>query len=122
MDLIIKAVKNLDLSPLSEKNWNRKMNANINDSLEKEKIIDSLDWILHTAIAKQKNKEYGFISLYTDGKGNYWYKVSRGLITALTESHSSLETLIEEAVEFSYEEKEKINQALRLVNTLYEED
>ncbi len=122
MDLIIKAVKNLDLSPLSEKNWNRKMNANINDSLGKEKIIDSLDWILHTAIAKQKNKEYGFISLFTDGKGNYWYKVSRGLITALTESHSSLETLIEEAVEFSYEEKEKINQALRLVNTLYEED
>ena len=90
--------------------------------MEKKKIIDSLDWILHTAIAKQKNKEYGFISLFTDGKENYWYKVSRGLITALTESHSSLEALIEEAVEFSYEEKEKINQALRLVNTLYEED
>ena len=122
MELIIKAVKNLDLTPLSEKKWNRKMNANINDVLEKEKIIDSLDWILHTAIAKQKNKEYGFICMFTDGKGTYWYKVSRGLVTALTETHSSLETLIEENVEFSFEDKKKINQALRLVNDLYEEE
>jgi len=121
LSLIYSVFKNLNVFPLSEKKWNRKMNANINDEIGKEQIIDSLDIILRTAIAKQKNKEYGFIALFTDGNGNYWYKVSRGFTTALTETHSSLETLIEENVEFTDEEKEKINEKLRLVNKLYEE-
>ena len=95
------------------------MNVNIHNPVEKETLIDSLDIILRTAIAKQKNKEYGFICLYNDGNGNYWYKVSRGFTTALTETHSSLETLIEENVDFSKEETEKINNALRKVNVLY---
>ena len=96
------------------------MNVNILNPVEKESLIDSLDILLRTAIAKQKNKEYGFICLYTDGNGNYWYKVTRGFTTALTEAHSSLETLIEEDVEFSDVEKTKINEALRKVNSLYE--
>ena len=87
--------------------------------IEKEQIIDSLDWILHTAIAKQKNKEYGFITLFTDSKGNYWYKVSRGFSTALAESHASLETLIEENIDFTKEDKNKINESLRKVNKFY---
>lgn len=119
MELILSVAKSIDLNPISEKKWNRKMNANINIPVEKEQIIDSLDWILRTAIAKQKNKEYGFICLFTDGNGNYWYKVSRGFLTALTETHSSLETLVEENVDFTYEEEQKINEALRIVNNLY---
>lgn len=119
LELILKVTKNLDINPISEKKWNRKMNVNIHNPVEKETLIDSLDIILRTAIAKQKNKEYGFICLYNDGNGNYWYKVSRGFTTALTETHSSLETLIEENVDFSKEETEKINNALRKVNVLY---
>ncbi|MCQ2590207.1 MAG: ATP-dependent RNA helicase [Treponema sp.] len=119
LELILKVTKNLDINPISEKKWNRKMNVCIHNPVEKETLIDSLDIILRTAIAKQKNKEYGFISLYNDGNGNYWYKVSRGFTTALTETHSSLETLIEENVDFSKEETEKINAALRKVNILY---
>ena len=120
MSLIINVAKNLELNPIAEKKWNRKMNVNIYDAIGKEQLIDSLDWILRTSIAKQKGKEYGFITLFTDGKGNYWFKVSRGFTTALTESHSSLETLIEETVEFSSEEEKRINSALALVNKLYE--
>ena len=120
MGTIINAVQNLDLMPLAEKRWSRKLNANIYDPVGKESLVDSLDWIMHTAIAKQKNKEYGFITLYNDGSGNYWYKVTRGFNTALTESHHSLETLIEENVEFTYEEEQKINGVLALVNKLYE--
>lgn len=119
MELIIKVTKNLDINPLSEKKWNRKMNVCIFNQVEKETLIDSLDLVLKVAIAKQKNKEYGFICLFNDGNGNYWFKVSRGFTTALTETHSSLETLIEENVDFSSEEKEKINNALRKVNILY---
>ena len=119
LSLMINIIKNLEISPIAEKKWNRKMNANINNPIEKEQIIDSLDWILRTAIAKQKNKEYGFITLFTDNKGNYWYKVSRGFSTALAESHASLETLIEENIDFTEEDKNKINESLRKVNKFY---
>ncbi len=120
MGTIINAVQNLDLTPLSEKKWNRRLNANIFDQVGKESLIDSLDWCLHTAIAKQKNREYGFITLYNDGKGNYWYKVTRGFTTAVTESHHSLENLIEENLDFTSDEERKINGILGLVNRLYE--
>ena len=119
LSLMINIIKNLEISPIAEKKWNRKMNANINNPIEKEQIIDSLDWILRTAIAKQKNKEYGFITLFTDSKGNYWYKVSRGFSTALAETHASLETLIEENIDFTEEDKNKINESLRKVNKFY---
>ncbi|MBO4532284.1 MAG: ATP-dependent RNA helicase [Treponema sp.] len=120
MGTIINAVQLLDLNPLSEKKWNRRLNANIYDQVGKESLVDSLDWCLHTAIAKQKNREYGFITLYNDGNGNYWYKVSRGFSTAVTETHHSLETLIEENIDFTHEEERKINSLLGIVNKLYE--
>ena len=121
LSLLIKASKLLDLHPVSEKSWNRKMNANIFEPIGKEQIIYSLDWILRVAIAKQKNKEYGFICLFSDSKGNYWYKVSRGFSTALAETHSSLETLIDENADFTQEEEKRISDALRLVNQFYED-
>ena len=120
MGTIINAVQELDLTPLSEKKWNRKLNANVYDQVGKESLVDSLDWCMHTAIAKQKNREYGFITLYNDGNGNYWYKVTRGFNTAVTETHHSLETLIEEEVEFTHDEERKISGILGIVNKLYE--
>lgn len=119
LGLIIPVTASIDLNPIPEKKWNRKMNANIHDPIGKEQIVFSLDWILRTAIAKQKNKEYGFICLFTNGNGDYWYKVSRGFMTALTETHASLETLVEENVDFTYDETNKINEALRMVNNIY---
>ncbi len=120
MQLIIKVCKEINILPIPEKAWNRKLNADINIPLQKEQILDSLPVLLHTAIAKQKNKEYGFICMFTDCKGNYWLKTSRGFITALTETHSTLETLIEENVDFTADEKDKINTILRFVNKMYE--
>lgn len=116
---IIEIAKNLVLTPIAEKKWNRHLNANIYNEVEKEEIIFALETVLRTAIAKQKNKEYGFITLFTDGKGNYWLKISRGFSTALQETHASLEALVEEDVEFSQEAEERINDALRLVNKFY---
>ena len=116
---IIEIAKNLVLTPIAEKKWNRHLNANIYNEVEKEEIIFALETVLRTAIAKQKNKEYGFITLFTDGKGNYWLKTSRGFSTALQETHASLEALVEEDVEFSPEAEERINDALRLVNKFY---
>ena len=119
LSLIFDIAAAVELRPLAEKKWNRHMNVNVNDPLQKEQLIDSLAFILRTAIAKQKGREYGFITLYNNGNGSYWFKVSRGFSTALIETHSSLETLIEENVEWSKEESSAINKALALVNGLY---
>ena len=76
--------------------------------------------ILKITVAKKKSKEYGFICLFTDGKGNYWSKVSRGLSTALNESLSSLEKLSDEASDiFSESQKFIINEAYRTVSSLF---
>ena len=57
---------------------------------------------------------------FTDGKGNYWSKVSRGLSTALNESLSSLEKLSDEASDiFSESQKFIINEAYRTVSSLF---
>ena len=117
--LIFDIASVVDLRPIPEKKWNRHMNVDVNDPIQKEQLIDSLAFILRTAIAKQKGREYGFITLYNNGNGSYWFKVSRGFSTALMETHSSLETLIEENVEWSKEESAVINKALALVNGLY---
>ena len=119
VSLIIELANTLDLHPLAEKKWNRHMNVDVNDPLQKEQLVDSLSFILRTAIAKQKGREYGFITLYNNGNGSYWFKVSRGFSTALMETHSSLETLVEENVDWSKEESAAINKALALVNGLY---
>jgi hypothetical protein len=114
LSLIFDIAKAVDLRPLPEKKWNRHMNVNVNDPLQKEQLIDSLSCILRTAIAKQKGREYGFITLYNNGNGSYWFKVSRGFSTALMESHSSLETLIEENVDWSKEEKSAFSVQIRI--------
>ena len=120
LSTILEIAKNIILTPIAEKHWNRNFNGSIFNEVEKEQIIFALEVVLRTTIAKQKNKEYGFITLYTDGKGNYWLKTSRGFSTALQETHASLEALVEEEVDFSPEAEERINAALRLVNKFYD--
>ena len=77
--------------------WNRNLNIFLSDEddVSKRQIISAVSLILRVALAKKKHREYGFITLYTDGNGNYWQKVSRGFSTALNENLSSLETLVD---------------------------
>ena len=73
---------------------------------------------------KAKKKELGFICLFTDENNNYWYKVSRGIVTAVTETLNSLETLIEDIKKLEInkhtEIEEKINLIYRKLRELYE--
>ena len=97
------------------------MNIDIMQAGGTEMLLSALDFVLKVTIAKSKTKELGFISLYTNGKGIYWFKVSRGFPTALNESLSSLETLIDEtAVALTNEQKSKVNILYRKLNSLYE--
>lgn len=121
LELIIKLTKSLNLRPIDEKDWNRKLNINIYEKDTTELLVSSLENVLKVAIAKKKSREYGFICLFTDDNGNYWYKVSRGFITALNESLSSLETLAEKTEVFTDEQLEKINNLYRLLTSLYKD-
>ncbi len=115
---IIRAVKFLNLTPINEKNWNRRLNVHMPD--DADKLADALDWILRVTEAKAKSRELGFICLFTDGSGNYWVKVSRGFATALNESVSSLETLVDESAGvFSVEQKSRMNAVLRKLQQFF---
>jgi RNA helicase HrpA len=119
LDLILKLAKSLDFSVLPSDKWNRKMNAHFPEN--KVEIAAALDKILRVTEAKAKSRELGFICLFTDGNGTYWMKVSRGFSTALNESLSSLETLIDESAgEFSEEQKARLNAVYRKLHDLYE--
>ncbi len=122
MEIIIKAAKKLNLDPLPEDKWKRKLNININEEGNTQLLINSLDTIMRITIAKSSSKEYGFICLFTDGNGTYWFKVSRGFATALNESLSSLEKLIDDISEkdLPLEQREKINIIYRVLNSMYE--
>ncbi|MBP5587199.1 MAG: ATP-dependent RNA helicase, partial [Treponema sp.] len=111
LELIFKIASNLNLIPVDEKKFDRKINIDISDPSQIDKLVSSLDYVLNVAVAKSKSREMGFICVFTDNKGNYWFKVSRGFSTAVSESLSSLETLIDEAEDkFNDEQKEKINE------------
>lgn len=62
-------------------------------------LVANLRWLFRVTVAKDKSKELGFICLFTDGAGQYWFKCSRGFHTALNESIASLETLIDETAD-----------------------
>lgn len=96
-ELIFRLVKELDLWPIDSSRWNRKININLHDEAGLSVLIKNLPLILAVTEAKIKSKELGFICLYTDNRGTYWFKVSRGFATALNESISSLESLIDDA-------------------------
>lgn len=119
LELIFKLAKTLDLSVLDEKDWNRKLHVYFSEN--PDTLVSSLSCILRVAVAKSKSKELGFICLFTDGKGTYWYKVSRGFTTALNESLSSIETLIDDGAElFTDVQKSLINDVYRKLSSLYE--
>ena len=121
LELIFKIASVLNLIPVDEKKFNRKLNINISEEDGIKKLCDAMQMLLNVAVAKSKSKEMGFICAFTDNNGNYWFKVSRGFSTALSESLSTIETLIDQAESvFTAEEKEKINAIYRNLNNLYE--
>ena len=121
IELIMKVVQKLNITPVGEKDWPRGMNVKIGSEEENKTLIDGLQYVLRATIAKSRTREFGFITLFTDGKATYWFKVSRGFTTALNESLSSLETLIDETnTLLSKAQKAKVNMLYRTLNGMYE--
>lgn len=122
LELIFKIANILNLIPIEEKKFDRKLNININEEQGIDKLCKAMEYALNVAVAKSKSKEMGFIAAFTDNNGNYWFKVSRGFSTALSETLSTLETLIDEAkAVFSDEQKNRLNEIYRKLNNFYED-
>lgn len=120
LELIFKIANVLNLIPVEENKFDRKLNININEEKGIDRLCKAMELVLNVAVAKTKSKEMGFIAAFTDNNGNYWFKVSRGFSTALSESLSTIESLIDEADErFSDEQKNRLNEIYRKLNSFY---
>lgn len=121
IELIIKVLKNLNLSVVAQGSWPKNMNLTLGTEENNKKLIDSLQYVLKLTMAKSRQKEYGFITLFSDNRGTYWFKVSRGFVTALNESLASLESLADDATNtLTAAQKEKVNILYRVLNSMYE--
>lgn len=73
---------------------------------------------------REKSRNVGFLSLSTDGSGNYWFQSVKGLATAREESLAALESLADEPDEYlDKRQKEGLGAAYhRLADMLEDKD
>jgi HrpA-like RNA helicase len=130
LTLILKLLPALAVDGALTRTWPRKTNFKAQENLPA--LLEALPLLVTPAIwklntlgsprstsGKAGRKEMGFICLFTDGMGNYWFKCSRGFHTSLGESLASLETLIDELgedVDISF--KHVVNQSYRRLSDL----
>ncbi|NLJ47821.1 MAG: ATP-dependent RNA helicase, partial [Treponema sp.] len=106
LDLILRVAPLLDLDRDLERDWPRKRNFAVHE--ESSALVSALDHVLQVSRWKPKSPELGFVALFTDSAGSYWFRVSRGFHTALNESLASLEALVDDiSASSGLEEKEK---------------
>jgi RNA helicase HrpA len=99
LSLILSLAPFLAVDDALNRTWPRK--ARFNSRTDLDALLAELPLLVTPAPWKQRDrglekKALGFICLFTDGGGNYWFKCSRGFHTSLNESLASVETLIDE--------------------------
>ncbi|WP_304225910.1 helicase-related protein [Gracilinema caldarium] len=116
LELILNLVPTLNLENALTKEWPRKKNFSVHEDLPA--LIEALPLVGTAALWKQGKNELGFLCLFTDSAGNYWFKCSRGFHTAINESIASLENLIDElGDEISPDWKDRVNQTYRRLSS-----
>ncbi|MCL2043454.1 MAG: ATP-dependent RNA helicase [Treponema sp.] len=94
LELILSLAPVLDMDNALVRDWPRKQNFHAASDLAA--LLEHMDGLVKPALWKKNSREIGFLALFTDGDGNYWFRCSRGYYTSLNESLASLEMLIEE--------------------------
>ena len=116
MELILSIAPSLALDEAIERKWPRKKNFTSDRQLVE--LIEALPLVLASALWKTGKTDLGFLCLFTDGNGSYWFKCSRGFHTALNESLSSVESLIDElGDDVPPERKDIVNQTYRRLSS-----
>jgi HrpA-like RNA helicase len=127
LTLILKLTPTLAVDGALTRTWPRKINFRAEENFPA--LLEALPLLVTPAIWKPNSrgastgkagkKELGFICLFTDGMGSYWFKCSRGFHTSLGESLASLETLIDELGEdVDVSHKHIVNQSYRRLSEL----
>ncbi|MDR0761214.1 MAG: ATP-dependent RNA helicase, partial [Treponema sp.] len=112
LSLILSLVPALELEGALSRGWPRKTNFNSREN--PDALLAEIPHLVTPAVWRPGKKELGFICLFTDGGGNYWFKCSRGFHTSLNESLAALETLIDElGDEVDIGKKHVVNQTYR---------
>ncbi|MDR0321920.1 MAG: ATP-dependent RNA helicase [Treponema sp.] len=112
LELILSLAPVLDAESAFSRAFPRKENFNSRKNLST--LLKHLDNLVKPVVWKKNSKDLGFLGLFTDGAGNYWFRASRGFYTALNESLSALESLIDEiGEEADIEQKHIVNQNYR---------
>jgi HrpA-like RNA helicase len=93
LELILSLTPRLDAGNALNR---RPPKGNFNSKEQLAALLDHLESLVKPTIWKKGAKELGFLALFTDSEGNYWFRCSRGFHTSLNESLSSLEALIDE--------------------------
>ena len=91
LDVILKIASSLDIDRDLARDWPKKKNFEAGKGIHD--LIEALAHVLQVSRAKDKTRELGFLALFTDAEGNFWFRVSRGFHTALNESIASLDSL-----------------------------
>ena len=93
-----------------------------NSSAGIEELADKLELVLQLTRAKSNSTSLGFLTLHTNGEGNYWFKPAKRLNTAVETSLASLEVLIDEInPELEKRHAATVNEKYRFLARLYEE-
>lgn len=118
MDLIIRVATTFSLEQVDPSAWPRK--ENFVSAERAADLVKNLKYLFRITVAKEKSKELGFICLFTDGAGQYWFKCSRGFHTALNETIASLESLIDETSDsLAPDLKEEVSVIYRKLNSFF---
>lgn len=116
LELILSLAPALDLDEAVDTVWPRKKNFSVAEDLSE--LLENLPLAVTPALWRQGKTELGFLCLFTDDAGNYWFKCSRGFHTALNESLSSVEALIDElGEEIDPARKDIVNQTYRRLSS-----
>ncbi|HPE87930.1 MAG TPA: ATP-dependent RNA helicase, partial [Spirochaetales bacterium] len=118
LETILRVAHWLDPEADLERDWPRKKQFNVNDDLDG--LVAALDHVLQVSYWKTKNPELGFVAMFTDTAGGYWFRVSRGFHTALNESLASLEALVDDISELAGpEQKERVGSLYRKLSGFF---
>ena len=112
LKLILSLAPFLDAENAIKRDWPGKRNFNSREDMAA--LLEHLDDLAQPILWKKNAKEMGFLGLFTDGEGNYWFRCSRSFHTSLNESLASLEALIDELDDdTAIEIKHVVNQCYR---------
>jgi len=125
LSTVLRALKFIDVDKDLSTSWPQKKNFSLEDAqYSNGKVLaalaESFDMILHVAKFRKSGK-YGFLGLYSDGAGNFWYQPSRTFTEALNQSLASAELLVDYAEKLNSpaELKEKIGTLYRRLNEFF---